>query len=373
MNPPASVGARINSWGIGDRKTQLRPPCAGVIIRQGRAPADRVDGMTDSPIPEERGQRENRRSRIWIVASIAAGAAVAIAAVAILPALLIREEITPADLVKRYLSAVADGDAGTARSYLQLADGDDALLTDEVLASAAAHGAITDVEIGDPYEVGPNTQVPVSFAIGDSRMSGEFAVRARDSGSELAIVDGVSPVLTEGLEDLGLTANGFAVPEDAVLFPGAYDFATTSPYVVVAETRLVGEGSAAGRTVLDPALTDLGLETYRRMVDSSLSECLALRTLATPCGTDLTGRVVDGSAAVEGTVSRTLTEDGRAELDGIDAEFLDGTTVTSTGLISVSFEYGLENGDRVGGHSAFTPLGAPTVDFAAEPLTVTWR
>ncbi len=48
--------------------------------------------------------------------------------------------------------------------------------------------------------------VPVSFAIGDSRMSGEFAVRERDSGPQLAIVDGVSPALTEGVAVLDSSA-----------------------------------------------------------------------------------------------------------------------------------------------------------------------
>lgn len=309
----------------------------------------------------------------------AAAVVLIIAAAIIVPALLRGPAVTASDVVESYLTALAEGDAEAALEYID-PYGEDTLLTDDVLAASLELGAIDDIEVtevtdSDDYE----SRVPVTFTIGGQEVSRDFQVYSVDDG-EWQIADGlISLSGFYGFEGLGLTVNGAEAPETAYIFPGTYELAVGVEEFTIAgdATTFVVASDADAEVLWDlrPALTEDGAAQFRALVRASVEECVAMKTLATPCGMDLTDIDLTGYTPVEGTVTRTLTAEGQSTLDSLTAEVESGAIVTSYDTIDVDMTL---EGDQGGTRAEFELLfggylNSPKVDFAVEVPAVVWE
>lgn len=284
----------------------------------------------------------------------------------------------PAQYVADYLTAIADGDAATARSFIELSIYDDDLLTDEVLAMSNEAAPITDIEVGEPTESEYETlSVPVTFSIGDEQASRTFEVYTNVINGELSIIDGVERIPNYGFEAMPLVVNGVEVGERAVAFPGTYEFSVDSEYFAVegGDVIAVGaDGDSSSLFGLEPTLSKKGLELYRQLVDESLKECLAMTTIATPCGMDVTEDARDGFTAIDGTVTRTLTAEGRSELAALEPRVSENMVVTTSAHLDLDIAFDATNGTETDTFDAYGGrLLDPKVDFAAETPTVVWE
>jgi hypothetical protein len=123
-------------------------------------------------------------------------------------------------------------------------------------------------------------------------------------------------------------------------------------------------------------LTEQGETEFRDLVNASFSECLAMKTITTPCGMNVDDvQLQGGYSPIEGTVTRTLTSAGAADLENREVTLHDDGTVWAT-MISLDVDITLE-GERGGDRALFEVLwGAsvdhPTVDFTAENPVVDW-
>lgn len=310
----------------------------------------------------------------------AAAVVLIIAAAIIVPAMLRGPAITASDVVESYLTALADGDAEAALEYVD-PYGEDTLLTDDVLAASLELGAIDDIEVteveeSDDYE----TRVPVTFTIGGQEVSRDFQVYNYGADDEWQIADGLIALSGfYGFEGLGLTVNGAEAPETAYVFPGTYELAVgVEEFTIEGDTTTFVVASDADAEVLwdlRPVLTEEGTAQFRSLVRASVEECVAMKTLTTPCGLDLTDIDLDGATPVDGTVTRTITAEGQSTLDTLTAEVSSGSIVTT--YDSVDVEMTLQ-GDQGGTRAEFEVwfggyLNSPTVDFAAETPTVVWE
>lgn len=304
-----------------------------------------------------------------------------IAAAIIVPALLRGPAITASDVVEDYLTALSEGDAEAALEYVDTY-GDDALLTDEVLAASLELGAIDDIEVeevsdSDEFE----TSVPVTFTIGGEEVSREFLVyNYTGDDEEWHIADALISVSGfYGFEGLGLTVNGAEAPENAAVFPGTYELALgVEQFAIEGDTAtfvVTSDADAEALWDLRPAITEEGAAQFRSLVRASVEECVAMNTLTTPCGLDLTGIDLDGATPVDGTVTRTITAEGQATLDSLTAEVSSGSIVTSYDSVDVEMTLqGDQGGSRLDFEVLFGGyLNSPTVDFAAETPVVTWE
>ncbi|MFB7249934.1 hypothetical protein [Microbacterium sp. NPDC056234] len=310
----------------------------------------------------------------------AAAVVLIIAAAIIVPAVLRGPAITASDVVESYLTALADGDAEAALEYVD-PYGEDTLLTDDVLAASLELGAIDDIEVAeveesDDYE----TRVPVTFTIGGQEVSRDFQVYNYGTDDEWQIADGlISLAGFYGFEGLGLTVNGSEAPETAYVFPGTYELAVgVEQFMIEGDTTTFVVASDADAEVLwdlRPVLTEDGTAQFRSLVRASVEECIAMKTLTTPCGLDLTDIDLNGATPIDGTVTRTITAEGQSTLDSLTAEVESGAIVTT--YDSVDVEMTLE-GDQGGTRAEFEVwfggyLNSPKVDFAAEAPAVVWE
>ena len=311
----------------------------------------------------------------------AAAVVLIIAAAIIVPALLRGPAVTASDVVENYLTALSEGDAEAALEYVDTY-GDDALLTDEVLAASLELGAIDDIEVeevsdSDDFE----SSVPVTFTLGGEEVSRDFLVyNYTGDDEEWHIADALISVSGfYGFEGLGLTVNGAEAPENAAVFPGTYELALgVEQFTIEGDTTtfvVASDADAEALWDLRPAITEDGTAQFRSLVRASVEECVAMNTLTTPCGLDLTGIDLDGATPVDGTVTRTITAEGQATLDSMTAEVSSGAIVTSYDSVDVEMTLqGDQGGSRLDFEVLFGGyLNSPTVDFAAETPVVTWE
>ncbi|MGW8483010.1 hypothetical protein ACWGJP_07705 [Microbacterium sp. NPDC055903] len=316
---------------------------------------------------------------IWgLVGGGAALILLIVAAIAV-PLALRGPQVTAGDAVESYLTALQDGDAEAALEYVD-SYGNTDLLTDEVLQASLDLAPISDIVIGEFDEDRYSATVPVTFSLGGQPIEREFDVYKYDD--DWVIVDAVVSVYTvSGFEGLGLTVNGAEPPADEGfdVFPGTYAFELASdafaleggePVVTIADAD-----DAEELWELSPVLSESGSATFKTLVTDAINECVAMKTLSTPCGWDISDIDLSGATPIEGTVTRTLTDDGAATLADLTPEYYSGTTVTSYDSISVDMTLeGESDGQRAtyevwwGGY-----MGTPVVDFSTETPTLTWE
>lgn len=323
--------------------------------------------------------RKSSKGLLWGL--IGGGAALLIAAILVVALLVVpaitRSSVTAADTVKAYLTAVSQGDAKAALGYLEGVSNKQ-LLTDAVLNESNKLAPITHISVAKGGEGKSTATVIASYRIGDKAVS-SMAYEAYRIKDAWKIVNGVSPVSLDGLRGLDATFNGVPTAKitDAYVFPGTYEIALDSKYFSIdgdATFTIASPEDAAALYDVKTALNDAGVTEFRSLVRSAVEACVAMKTLATPCGMDITAIDLSGATPVEGTVTRTLTADGSAALGTLKPESSGSSPTVVSSYDSISVDMTLQGSDgqtysvTFGGY-----LSTPTVDFGAASPTVTWE
>ena len=286
--------------------------------------------------------------------------------------------------VQGVFDAIVAGDAATALSYLR-ADGNQEMLTDEVLAASAEIAPITDVVVTPPAEISVYTsfaEVEVSYRLGETDVQQTYQVTDTDADGSW-VVDGVlaSYYLYDLDASTGLTLllNGAAVTnEEFLLFPGAYEFTTTTTYFTLGDSTAfeVTDPYVVESPTLEPALTKDGIIAFRQAVSDAVDACVASKKLETGCGLSLEKELSDGTVLKDGTIERSLTSDAKQTIKTMkptlsydnwvlaQGEYIGGVDVVAEGTYE---------GEQVKGDIIFPPsLGTPSVDMTDPELTVMW-
>ncbi|MBS1697528.1 MAG: hypothetical protein JST25_03900 [Actinobacteria bacterium] len=311
---------------------------------------------------------------------IGGGAAVLIAVILVVALLVVpaltRSSVTAADTVTAYLTAVSKGDAKTALGYLESVP-DKALLTDAVLKESGKLGGVHGITVKKGSESKYTGTVEATFSIGDRTVSTSYAVyKVKDAWK---IADGVTPISLSGLSGLDATINGVRTADitDAYVFPGSYAIALDSKYFSIdgdSTFTIASSDDASALYDLRTKLNDAGVTEFRSLVRTAVAACVAMKTLSTPCGMDITGIDLSGANAVEGTVTRTLTADGSAALDALQPESIGSSPTVVSAYDYISVDISLQGDD---GQTYTVTLGGtldtPTVDFGAADPQVVWE
>ncbi len=285
-------------------------------------------------------------------------------------------------MLTAYLKAVAASDAKTALSYIgEENQRDDAtLLTDSALRTSNKLGAIKGIKVEKPAKSSGFVDLVAHYTIGGTPVAGKFTVN--DLNGKWQLEDGVARLdVGHSFNGLDLTLNGMKVTGDtATVFPGTYVIATTSKYFTIGGSPKVVVRDGYQPASLDHArltLSDAGLAAFRQAVAVAVAPCLASMTLAAGCGLDLPATLSDGTQLQDGTVTRTLDGDGQSTLAGLTASdhLTDIRKIASEPIGSVDTKATCTKGGQRGTcRVLFAPsLGAATVDFTTEPLTVRWK
>jgi len=303
-----------------------------------------------------------------------------IAAAVIVPNLLRAAAPTASEAVEKYLTALSEGDAETALTFVETY-ADDSLLTDEVLAASLELAPITDIVVEESEDATEyEATISASFAVGSETIEREFTAYSSSDDGWL-ISDGLVMATLSNFDGLGLTVNG-AEPADSStsLFPGAYQLALGyEEFALDAETdtfTLTTDDDTELFWDIYPVLTEEGATTFRSLVRAAIEECVAMKTLTTPCGMDITDIDLSGYTPVDGTVTRTITSDGQATLDSMVPE-VDYSTPTLVSTYDTPDVDMTLQGTKDGTTSEFEVwfggyMDTPSVDFAQETPTVTW-
>lgn len=291
-------------------------------------------------------------------------------------------KMNPAETTELFLTAIAEGDANTAR---KIAGGStsDVLLTDEALKAALTTAPIANIAVDTDnlVESSYEATVPVTFDVGETTVMRDF--KLFKSSNSWEIFDGFVSFSLDRFSGLDPQVNGLEVTSSSSLkaFPGAYTISLGVDSFKLDgtdDTFVLGTRDDADVFYeLKPVLTDEAVATYRTMVAKSLGDCLALTTLTTPCGLEVSAELNGGEKVVDGTIVRKIDAEGEAKLKRLDPESsYDAPTVVSsyeyipvTTTAEVDNAGTRESGTLYGGGS----LLKPTVDFAAEALEVVWE
>jgi hypothetical protein len=311
----------------------------------------------------------------------AAALVLLIAAVVVVPSLLRGAAPTASDAVEKYLTALSEGDAETALTFIETF-ADTSLLTDEVLTASQELAPISDIVVEEQSEDASRYEAVVSatFTLGGETVEREF--NAYSSDDSWVISDGVILATLSNFADLAPTVNG-ATPADPepVLFPGAYQIALGyEEFALDSDTdtfTLTTDADSEQFWDIYPVLTDEGAATFRSLVRAAIEECVAMKTLATPCGMDLTGIDLAGSTPVEGTVTRTIPSDEWSTFDSVVPEVDYSTPSIVSTYETPNVDMTLQ-GDSGGTTSEFEVwlggyMDTPSIDFSEETPMVTWE
>ncbi|WP_188434805.1 hypothetical protein [Microbacterium murale] len=303
-----------------------------------------------------------------------------IAAAIVVPNLLRGAAPTASDAVEKYLTALSEGDAEAAIAFVETY-ADDSLLTDEVLGASLELAPITDIVVEESEDASEyEATVSASFAVGGETIERDFTAYNSSEDGWL-ISDGLVMATLTNFDGLGLTVNG-AEPADSStsLFPGAYQLALGyEEFALDSDTdtfTLTTDADSELFWDIYPVLTDDGAATFRSLVRTAIEECVAMKTLTTPCGMDITDIDLSGYTPVDGSVTRTITSDGQATLDSMlpEVDYSTPTLVSTYDTPDVDMTL---QGTKDGTTSEFEVLfggymDTPSVDFAQETPTVTW-
>ena len=326
------------------------------------------------------GQPPKKTSKGLIWGLIGGGVAVLIVLILIVALLVVpaitRSSVTAADSVKAYLTAVSKGDAKTALGYLEGVP-DKKLLTDEVLKASDKLGGVSHISVAKGSESKYSGSVRATFEVGDRSVSTTYEVyKVKDTWK---IANGVTPISLDALRGLDATFNGVSADgiTDAYVFPGSYEIELNSKYFSIdgdSTFTIASSDDASELYDVSTKLNDAGVSEFRSLVRSAVESCVALKTLSTPCGMDITGIDLSGATAVEGTVTRTLTADGSAALDTLEPESNGSSPTVVSAYDSIPVDMSLQGSDgqtytvTFGGY-----LDTPTVDFGKADPQVTWE
>ena len=283
------------------------------------------------------------------------------------------------EVAEAYFAALADGDAETALSYTYPPNGDDAALTDEVLAQSIELAPITKIEaaVAKGGETSDYTvDVVVDFLLGGDPVTIETSVS--DYGDDWQI-HGLFTISTGMFDGLGVTVNGQEVSGDSVeVFPGMYELGLGLEGFTFDGGSIVAVTESYGGAIdeLRPTLTEEALAEFRAAVRAEVDACIASTSLAAGCGLEIPATLSDGTVMADGTITRTLTADAITTLESmVPTLSYDNPTLARgeyPGGVEVSGQC-TKDGSSGTCSVLFGPaLGTPSINMANRPLTVLW-
>ncbi len=325
------------------------------------------------------GPKKSSKGLLW---GLIGGGAVVLIAIILVIALLVvpaitRSSVTAADAVKGYLTAISKSDAKTALGYLDTVGGDKELLTDAVLKESNKLAPISHITVKESKGSSVISDVQASFTIGGKTITTSYnAYKIKD---DWKISSGVQMISLSSLKGLDSTINGVSTAKlsQAYVFPGTYKLDLASKYFSFSGDSTFTIATSDDTSALydvKVALNDAGTAEYRSLVRASLEACVAMKTLSTPCGMDITSIDLSGATPVEGTVTRTLTADGNAALNNLQPQTSGSTPTVVTTYDSISVDMTLQGSDGntynvlFGGY-----VDTPKVDFGAADPKVVWE
>lgn len=303
------------------------------------------------------------------------------------------------EAAESYLHALAAGDADRARELVG-GDPEAPLLSKTALDRSNQLAPITNISVEvsgtDERKSDGSKQVIATFNVGDVHVTKELTVSGTGNRvRRIADATVTWDASDRRLADLGgLVVNGVEISDPGYLtaFPGAYEFALGNKfYEIVGETQVIIANSKEEAAVedMDFELTQTAIDDFRALVAASLDECLASKEANSSCGIDLPSTFKGGETVVDGTVTRTLTTEGRETLETLipEPDLTKPLMLTATGRfatkITATFtrdgatvegevNWGLTGSSDVMNWDT-TSAKKPSVDFGTENPTVVWR
>ena len=282
------------------------------------------------------------------------------------------------ETVEGYLTAIADGDAETALSFIYAPESSSPLLTDEVLAASQKLAPLTDIVIGEPDVTGGYALVPVTYSIGDTPVTTEISVSQDSDGWK--ITGGTGQLSVYQLDGLEPTINGVPVSGEYVdAFPGAYEYGVTvDGFALEGENVIIvtAPSEYPDTSGMNAVLTPEAADAFRQAVSASVDACIASTTLEAGCGLTIPATLSDGTVLTEGTITRTLPAETRAEIGAFEPELsYDVPTLVTGGYLgSVEVTAECTKDGATGTCSVlFGPsFGTPSMNLAIEGAVVEW-
>lgn len=274
------------------------------------------------------------------------------------------------------------GDSAAVLSHVE-SDGDQSLLTDEVLAASAEIAPIANVVVTPPAEISeysPYADIDVTYTLGDTEVSQTYTVEDLDDDGTWSVRDLLADYyLYDTYDGLEILLNGAPVTSDEFeLFPGAYEFTTSTTYFTLDGTTTfeVTEPYLMEYASFEPALTDDGVTAFRNAVSDAVDACVSSKKLETGCGLAMDKTLSDGTVLKDGTIERSLTSDAKQTIKTMvptlsygnwtlaEGEYIGGVDVVAEGK---------QDGQNVKGDILFPPsLGRPSIDMTDPDLEVLW-
>ena len=193
---------------------------------------------------------------------------------------------TPADTVRRYLEALAAGNAEAARAEAASQPADVSMLTDDVIAAALAETPITEINVPPVTDVEPDDEtarVPASYLIGEERVNESVDVIRSDGSwkvAETAVGVDLSSVRSENVP---LVVNGATINADSItVFPGRYEITSDLDHIDYGEDNVIFIASASDSVStggIEPTLSSAGAKAFTDAIDAELDACVAKKEL----------------------------------------------------------------------------------------------
>lgn len=289
----------------------------------------------------------------------------------------------PKSIVADYFTALQDGDAKQALSYLDESISDKTLLTDEVLKASAKLDKISKVKLTSAKESSSTTTVTATFSVGSTPVTQEFTVYKAYKGGYSILSGGTVSLYPSMLDGVTVTVNGQEAKGDSwTVFPGAYQLALPKTleesFSISGADDLVAAGDSYDLlSDVKVELNEAGVKQFRDAVTEAVNACIASTSLTAGCGLDIPATLSDGTAVADGTITRTLSADAQANLANLEPRetFVNPLQVYGDyiGSVKASSTSCTQNGATGGCDILFGPaLGSPQVDFTSGTPVVRW-
>ncbi|OBK27405.1 hypothetical protein A5634_23120 [Mycobacterium asiaticum] len=278
------------------------------------------------------------RKAWWI--SIAVGGVVVLATVVVAAFGLFGStggDASPGDVVRRYLQALAAGDAQAALSYSVQQPTSKQFLTDAVLKQQVAKWPISNISIlDDDASARQSGHVHVSATFGAQTSDATLEVTPAAGGWKLKAA--AVQLSTVGAAAKTLTIFGKPLDSATYVFPGWVEVGTTNSSVTVSATPPLLDGVSAAKAwplALSFTLTEQGRSAVRDQLTVALAQCERSHLLAPPgCPLHLNAEdFIEGSASW-GPFDVSEVEIGNVEAANLGVSFSGPLRFTVTATTS---------------------------------------
>ena len=282
------------------------------------------------------------------------------------------EETAPERIVLDYLTAVASGDAAAALAYGDLPEGEQDLLTAEVLAAQREIAPISDISVDVTVGPGDVASARVTYELGFETGPEQVEdtielIRADRSWRLVEVAAPITMRVTNGASRATLA--GGEIPDGRhLLFPGAVPITFDTENLALDEDARVVRFALEDDAEESAELSEAGLAAVAEAVDAAFAACLAGTAEApTLCPLPTDARAVPGS--LTGTPVDAVAEDLLIETSaGNDGLVRISGDVTVTGEYQ-QLDFNNQRVAKTGDHVVEIRAAC----YASSPETIIWR